>query len=645
MALPAPDLDDRGYDDLVDDALRLVRLRCPEWTDHNPSDPGITLIETFAYLTDVLLYRLNRVPDRLHLKFLDLIGLRLRPPTAARAPLTFWFSAPAATPLTVPEGTQAATVRTEGVEPVVFSTTEDLTAPPCQVTHLRTRAGEESAAREGTFPVFSTVPALGDELLIGLDAATPGCAVRFDVVAHVDGLGVDPRQPPLRWQAKTAGGWTDCDVEEDGTGGLNRPGAVVLHVPRGHRTSLEHGTLAAWLRAIVVAPEDGRPAYTASPLLSELTAATVGVTAPAVHAEIVDHEDLGTADGSAGRALRLGSAPVLGDLGETVVETSSDEGWQEWHEVDDFTDSGPTDRHFTLDAVLGEIRFGPVLRLADGTTAQHGAVPPRGATIQVRRYATGGGANGNVGLGTVTALRSSVPFVSSVENRRSAQGGTDAETIAEARERAPMLLRTRDRAVTTEDYESLAFRAVPGLARVRCAPAGEDGTPSGAVKVLVVPAAAADDGRVRFADLVPDEQTLRTVAERLDAVRTVGTRVLVEPPRYRGLTVVARLVARPRVDRAEVEKAAVSALYRMFSPLPGGGPDGTGWPFGRTVRTGDVYALLQRTRGVEYVEDVRLFSANPVTGERGGEQPSIEVSRHSLVFSFDHQVRVETDES
>ena len=53
-------------------AKRMVMRRCPEWTDHNVSDPGVTLIETFAYLTDQLLFRLNRVPDRLYLKFLDL---------------------------------------------------------------------------------------------------------------------------------------------------------------------------------------------------------------------------------------------------------------------------------------------------------------------------------------------------------------------------------------------------------------------------------------------------------------------------------------------------------------------------------------------------------------------------------------------
>ena len=110
MALPAPDLDDRRFQELVDDAKRMVMARCPTWTDHNVSDPGVTLIETFAYMTDVLLYRLNRVPDRLYLKFLELIGLQLFPATAARAGVTFYLSSPAQATMTLPSGTRAATL-------------------------------------------------------------------------------------------------------------------------------------------------------------------------------------------------------------------------------------------------------------------------------------------------------------------------------------------------------------------------------------------------------------------------------------------------------------------------------------------------------------------------------------------------------
>ena len=78
--LPAPNLDDRTFQDLVDDAKRLVQQRCPTWTDHNVSDPGVTLIEAVAQMIDQLIYRLNRVPDLNYIKFLELIGVELRPP-------------------------------------------------------------------------------------------------------------------------------------------------------------------------------------------------------------------------------------------------------------------------------------------------------------------------------------------------------------------------------------------------------------------------------------------------------------------------------------------------------------------------------------------------------------------------------------
>ncbi len=137
MALPTPNLDDRRFQDLVDDAKRLVQQRCPEWTDHNVSDPGVTLIEAFAYMTDQLLYRLNRVPDRHYVRFLDLIGVRLFPPTAARAPLTFYLSAPQPDTVRIAAGTRAATVRTETDEAIVFTTLEIWPSSPARLAAWR----------------------------------------------------------------------------------------------------------------------------------------------------------------------------------------------------------------------------------------------------------------------------------------------------------------------------------------------------------------------------------------------------------------------------------------------------------------------------------------------------------------------------
>ena len=240
MPLPVPNLDDRRIQELVDDAKRLIMTRCPEWTDHNVSDPGVTLIETFAYMTDLLLYRLNQVPDRIYLKFLDLIGLRMLPPTPAQAPVTFWLSAPATAELTISVGTRVGTLRTDVAEATIFATREDLTIVPCSLLRVRSVAPPDEMSDQtdegGTvdrsrqllmgdsFAAFSSPPRLDDALLLGLSDPVPSCAVRLHFRGHVEGVGVNPEQPPLVWEAWTADGWTECEISTDETGGLNRPG-------------------------------------------------------------------------------------------------------------------------------------------------------------------------------------------------------------------------------------------------------------------------------------------------------------------------------------------------------------------------------------------------------------------------------------
>lgn len=108
MTIPLPRLDDRRFEDLVRDALERAKVTAPEWTDHSPGDPGVTLVELFAFLTEALLYRLNRVPPKLQLALLNLAGVTLRPPTAAVATLVFKRAQgiPADTAITVAAGTR-----------------------------------------------------------------------------------------------------------------------------------------------------------------------------------------------------------------------------------------------------------------------------------------------------------------------------------------------------------------------------------------------------------------------------------------------------------------------------------------------------------------------------------------------------------
>jgi hypothetical protein len=89
MPLQIPTLDDRRYQELLDEALARIPVHNPEWTNFNESDPGVTLIEIFAFLTENLLYRSNQIPERNRRKFLSLLGVPLQPATSARGLVTF----------------------------------------------------------------------------------------------------------------------------------------------------------------------------------------------------------------------------------------------------------------------------------------------------------------------------------------------------------------------------------------------------------------------------------------------------------------------------------------------------------------------------------------------------------------------------
>lgn len=122
MAFPTPKLDERTFDDLMREAREIVRNRSPEWTDTSPSDPGMVLVELFAFLTDNMLYRLNRVPEKVHVALLNLIGVTMLAPAAAQVRLTFVRTAPVADkPIAIPAGTRVS----DAAGAVTFTTLAD----------------------------------------------------------------------------------------------------------------------------------------------------------------------------------------------------------------------------------------------------------------------------------------------------------------------------------------------------------------------------------------------------------------------------------------------------------------------------------------------------------------------------------------
>ena len=92
MPILPPRLDDRGFDDLLEDLLARIPAHTPEWTNPRLGDPGRTLLELFAWLGDALLYRVNLIPERQRLVFLKLLGQGLRPARPATGIVSLAFA-------------------------------------------------------------------------------------------------------------------------------------------------------------------------------------------------------------------------------------------------------------------------------------------------------------------------------------------------------------------------------------------------------------------------------------------------------------------------------------------------------------------------------------------------------------------------
>jgi predicted phage baseplate assembly protein len=285
----------------------------------------------------------------------------------------------------------------------------------------------------------------------------------------------------------------------------------------------------------------------------------------------------------------------------TTVQLEVDEGAGSlaWQQVDDFFASGPADAHFVLNRTTAQINFG------DGS---HGRIPvanPASPTsnIVARFYRFGGGAVANVGAGSVQSLQSSIPGVDTATNLQPALGGSNEETLDSAKLRAPQELKSKNRAVTSDDFEYIAEQT-PGV-RIRRAkalplhhPSYPDVPIPGVVTVIVVPESDAPNP-------IAGAATLAIVCAELNQHRLLTSEVYVVAATYRLVLVEATLVVAPNADLSVVKKAVEASLSAFFHPLTGG-TDGQGWPFGETIFYSDVYRRILDVDGVLRIQDNQL---------------------------------------
>jgi predicted phage baseplate assembly protein len=561
MTLPEVILDDRDFRSLVKESRRRIAQRCPEWTEHNVSDPGITLIELFAWMTELLLYRVNRIPEKLELALLNLMDVDLHAPVAARTGLRFEFAADRKAPVTVGVGVEVATPRQDDAEPVVFTTTQARTVGLVQLEGAGVRRGgtltaisvsDEGLARPPATArtIFADQPKPDDELLLGSRSALGNLLLDLTVqCGPAHGLGIDPDAPPWVWEAwgrdRT---WHPVTVISDTTGGFNTRGGVIrLEVLQETAIRTIGAQSLHWLRCTPgSAPSGDTPGYVRPPSLEQISLAAVGLNLPAEHANQAGEEMIGVSDGTPGQSFRLTNAPAL-ELRESdqihvhyaLDESMRDDGsresmdddglglWKRWTCVKSIADSTAKQAHVTFDAADGEVRFGPGVRVPGGW-CQHGAIPPAGSRIKITGYRYGGGAQGNLGPGQLTVLREAIPGVARVSNLLPALGGLDGESVEAARQRAPRELRTRERAVTASDFELLVRREVPRVARAKCL---RPASPAEAVRVHILPDVGQSPGERSPEDSLASAELLTEVRAQLETVSPLGTHIDVEAHR------------------------------------------------------------------------------------------------------------------
>ncbi|MEM9538241.1 MAG: putative baseplate assembly protein [Cyanobacteria bacterium P01_E01_bin.42] len=683
--LPKANLDDRTYDDLIQECLLRIPRYCPEWTNFNPSDPGMTMVELFAWLTDQMLYRFNQVPRRNYITFLELLGVRLNPPKPAQVDVTMYLSASLPEPYTIAAGVEVATERTDDEEAVVFSTNRPLTIGIPSIRHFLSTPTLEERPRilrdrfSGTWSLrpdgeweglelsfFDERPQPGNCFYLVFDADAPIAGNVIAITFKGEGAtstGIDPERPPRHWQAWNGSTWESVLLQESDdrtqgfsfsemtrNGGNPLAGAdIILHCPPRWVVETFSTYRGRWLRCVCDEFPDDRPDYLRSPRIVGLSVRSIGGTVDVTQSTRISSEILGESDGNPGQTFQLQSSPILPrEDGEFLYVIPIDGVPQQWHEVPDFSESTANDLHYTLDSLTGEIQFGPLIRepnqMRDRTKAvteswresrgrpqgeegeedievketQYGSIPHRGSSIMMAAYHTGGGLRGNVQAGTIRILKSAVPYIARVTNYEHALHGADAESLESAVMRVPKMLRTRDRAVTAEDFETLAIKAGRGsIARARCLPSTTKES-AGTIELLLVPqidSRTLDKAIERVQGISPETLSVsgplvKQVMDDLDERRLLGVEVQCREPEYVGVSVQTEIALEPEYGSAVAQQDILHklqvSLYRFLNPFIGG-PDGKGWPFGRPVYSSDIVTLFQSVRGVRYLGTIQLF--------------------------------------
>jgi hypothetical protein len=614
MSLTPVKLDDLDWRGMVES----IRRRIPaasggEWTLHSPVDPGMTLLELYAWLIEQRIFWVDQVPDSMVRASLRLLGVRQIGARAARTILRVGLPGPAGGAFVVPRRTGFLL---DGSRPEIrFTTTHAAlclaavgNAAVSATHHGRTRALDATRA----LPLFGTDGTPAEVCFdfrlnsapLGSFAAPFCVLIDLNIAAQIrpswhpsEARNAPPPQE-LRWWYSTASGRRELNARElaDDTLGFRRPGLLRFQPPAAAAwAEREPGIYSLWATT-------DRCAFAYAPRLWRAVPDVVVAEHRHAVARGPMHVDMLPLPS---RELPLlldarRNRDAIGPLGKQarLCLRERDGAWHRWHATDDFAFHRSAARVFVIDRERQLLRFG------DG---YQGRVPAldSGDNVQWRLW-MGGGTRGNVGPERDWSADEARPASARAEARNVVPGigGAEADTIDTARSRARAWTRRVTRAVTARDIRELA-RATPGVdvARAHAAVGAHPGhvcPVADAVTVFVVPwaprgAMVAPDEFV--AAPVADDGMLKAVGMRLDRARLLGTQMFVRPAEYRAIDLHAD-VSGERSDAVAVQAVLFDTLRTFLDPLEGGDRDPVeGWDFGAPLRPSMLLRHAQQALG------------------------------------------------
>jgi hypothetical protein len=605
MSIAVPELDTVDFEALLEEARGRIPRYAPEWTDHNLHDPGITLLELLAWVTDQQIYQLGFVGDAYYRAFARLLGVT--PELARPARGLLWPQAPIPVELDLPLATRATAVERAEVPFLIDLACRLSTAQPIGLLGGNERGSVSLLATErrerASFPVSRDADDDPRWLQLRFDRpiltqGTGGAATGIvSLGIEVENPALEPGRPPdgvpawgpLGFEYRVVGGtWRPLRNVRDDTHALLRSGIIALEVPAV--ASADPADLRLRL---------DRGFFPSAPRIARLELNALPVVQLEQRTEALLAAGTGLPDQTRELPLRGLTAP--GPVAPALeIEVVGAEGWERWQATEALADLGPDDRRVQLDADREVVRFGNGI---------NGRIPPLGAQIRHRTYALTRASGGNMRSGLTWRVdgQGAVTW----KNRVAFAGGENAWDAArlslEARRRA------RRPAVPVDDAAIRAeLLALPGfaLARVEILPRHHPALPEeelpGHRTVVVVPET------MRRRDLTADEarRYLDALRARLAPSRLAGERQHVVLARCVTVRVRARLLIEPGAPPDQVKGAAEAMLAAQLAPLPPGGQAGDrGWPLGRALSTGRLKGLLAGLEQVVAVTTLELAGA------------------------------------